>query len=79
MVRGIRRLKLLLVSGMVALSLAGFAGSAAAASLTVTIPCGCTWTVDNNGNAANTPAVNNGSARPGTDVKPYGAVVTFNQ
>ena len=78
MVRMVRRLKMLLVSGLVALSLAAFAGSAAASSLTVTIPCGCHWTIDNNGVAAYTPAVDNGSARPGTDVKPYGAVVTFN-
>jgi hypothetical protein len=78
MARMIRRLKLLLVSGLVALSLAAFAGSAAASSLTVTIPCGCSWTVDNNGVAADTRAVDNGSARPGTDVKPYGAIVTFN-
>jgi hypothetical protein len=78
MVRTIRRLRMLLVGGLVALILAAFAGGAAAASLTVTVPCGCQWTVDNNGVAAYTPAVDNGSARPGTDVKPYGAVVTFN-
>jgi hypothetical protein len=70
---------MVLVGGLVALSLAAFAGGAAAESLTVTIPCGCHWTIDNNGVAAYTPAVDNGSARPGTDVKPYGAVVTFHQ
>jgi hypothetical protein len=79
MVRTIRRFRMLFVSGLVALSLAGFTGIAAAESQTVTLPCGCHWTIDNNGVAAYTPAVNNGSSQPGTDVKPYGAVVTFGQ
>lgn len=79
MVHTSRRFRMLLVSGLVALSLAGFAGSAAAESLTVTLPCGCHWTIENNGAAAGTPAVDNGSSQPGTDVKPYGAVVTFGQ
>jgi hypothetical protein len=79
MVRTIRRLRLLLVGGLVVFSVAGFAGSAAAESQTVTLPCGCHWTIDNNGVAAYTPAVDNGSYRPGTGVKPYGAVVSFNQ
>jgi hypothetical protein len=78
-VHTIRRFRMLLVGGLVALSLAGFAGSAAAESQTVTLPCGCHWTIENNGLAADTPAVDNGSSRPGTDVKPYGAVVTFGQ
>lgn len=79
MVRTIRRFRMLLVGGLVALSLAGFTGIAAAESLTVTIPCGCHWTIENDGVAAYTPAVGNGSSQPGTDVKPYGAVVTFGQ
>jgi hypothetical protein len=78
MVRTIRRLRMLLVSGLVVFSLAAFAGGAAAQSLTVTVPCGCNWTIDNNGVAVYTPAVDNRSSQPGTDVKPYGAVVTFN-
>lgn len=77
MIRILRRARALVVTGFVVLTLSAFTGGVAAESLTVTLPCGCHWTTDNNGVAVYTPAVDNGSARPGTSVKPNGAVVTF--
>jgi hypothetical protein len=74
-----KRLRLVLAGGLLALATGAFAAPVAAATVTITLPCGCSWTVENEGNAAGTPAVQNGSARPGTDVKPYGAVVTFGE
>jgi len=74
-----KRLRLVLAGGLLALATGAFAAPVAASTVTITLPCGCSWTVENEGRAAGTPAVENGSARPGTDVKPSGAVVTFGE
>ena len=58
--------------------LAILAGSVAASGLTVTKPCGCQPVVEQwVGNAPYTPAIDNRSGEPGSDVKPYGSIVTF--
>ena len=72
-----KRLRVLLVGGLLALATGAFAAPVAASTVTVTLPCGCSWSVENEGQAWNTPAIDNGSSRPGSDVKPFGAVVTF--
>ena len=72
-----KRLRLVLAGGLLALATGALAAPVAASTVTVTLPCGCSWSVENEGRAWDTPAVDNGSARPGSDIKPYGAVVTF--
>jgi hypothetical protein len=72
-----KRLRLMLAGGLLALGTGAFAAPVAASTVTVTLPCGCSWSVENQGRASDTPAIDNGSSLPGSDVKPFGAVVTF--
>ncbi len=62
MAHTIRRFRVLLMTGLIALSIGAFAGPAAAAGLTVILPCGCTLISQQPvGVAPNTPAVENPS------------------
>ena len=62
MARMARRLRLLTVTAVVALSIGAFAGPAAASGLTVILPCGCTALSQQPvGVAPNTPAAENPS------------------
>jgi len=42
MAHTLRRFRVLFATGLIVLSIGAFAGPAAAAGLTVTVPCGCT-------------------------------------
>jgi hypothetical protein len=62
MIRTLRRLRILVVTGLLALSIGAFAAPASAAGLTVVLPCGCTLLSDQPaGVAPTTPAANNPS------------------
>ena len=62
MAHTIRRFRVLLMTGLIALSVGAFAGPAAAAGLTVILPCGCTLISQQPvGVAPNTRAVENPS------------------
>ena len=62
MAHTIRRFRVLLMTGLIAPSIGAFAGPAAAADLTVILPCGCTLISQQPvGVAPNTPAVENPS------------------
>ena len=57
MAHTLRRFRLPFITGLIVLSIGAFAGPAAAAGLTVTIPCGCTVVSQQPvGLAPNTPA-----------------------
>lgn len=62
MARALRRFRVLVITGLLAVSAGAFAAPAAASGLTLVLPCGCTMTVDRSiGVAHGTPAVNNPS------------------
>jgi hypothetical protein len=62
MTRILRRFRILVMTGLLALSMGALAGPAAAAGLTVVLPCGCTLISDQSaGVAPSTPARNNPS------------------
>jgi hypothetical protein len=62
MTHTIRRCRALFITGLIVFSIGAFAGPAAAAGLTVTVPCGCTVLSQQPvGVAPNTPAVENPS------------------
>lgn len=62
MAHTLRRSRVLFLTGLIVLSIGAFAGPAAAAGLTVTVPCGCTVVSGQPvGVAPNTPAAENPS------------------
>jgi hypothetical protein len=62
MAHTIRRFRVLLMTGLIAFSIGAFAQPAAAAGLTVILPCGCTLISQQPvGVAPNTPAAENPS------------------
>lgn len=62
MAHTLRRFRVLFTTGLIVLSIGAFAGPAAAAGLTVTVPCGCTVLSQQPvGVAPNTPASENPS------------------
>jgi hypothetical protein len=62
MTRALRRFRVLVITGLLAIGVGAFAAPASAAGLTLVLPCGCTMTVDQSiGVAHDTPAANNPS------------------
>lgn len=62
MAQTLRRFRILFMTGLIALGIGAFAGPAAAAGLTVILPCGCTAISQQPvGAAPNTPAAENPS------------------
>jgi hypothetical protein len=62
MAHTLRRFRILLMTGLIAVSIGAFAGPAAASGLTVVLPCGCTVVSQQPvGVAPHTPAAENPS------------------
>jgi hypothetical protein len=67
----------LIALAVVAMTSVSAVGTASATTLTVRVPCGCPVVDQEVGVPWDSPALDNGSALPGSDVKPGGRVATF--